>query len=163
MGRLPDSFAGQRITLRSPYVMSAVTQIATSASGIQVPPDVFTHSTDQPFEIHRLVLRAYSIDAAAKIILPQPSLELLFSCIQIRVQDYGKTQEFSKSSTPMANIIKSPAEIAWEWAEPYTLIKDSGLIVTLDSLVYPFTNDTVRVSLAFIGNLITLAPASEQR
>lgn len=168
MGRLPDTFAGttgapQRITMRTPYTMAATIRVASSTSGVQFAPDVFTHSVDRPFEIHRMIPRAYLLDSNV-VVTPQPAIELTLGCVGARIQDFGKTQELSKSSTPLINCVKGPNELTWEWAEPYFLIKDEGLIVALDSIVYPFADgDTLRVDIAFQGFLLTLAPASDRR
>lgn len=168
MGRLPETFAGtsgapQRITFRTPYIMSASIDLDSSTSGAQFAPDVFTHSVDRPFEIHRMIPRAYTFDSTPEIITTQPDISLLMGCITTRILDFGKTQNFNKASTQLMNLVKGPSELTWEYAEPYYLVKDEGLIVSLDSVVYPFTNDTVKVDIAFEGFLLTLAPASERR
>ncbi len=168
MGRLPEFFAGtnkvpQRITFRSPYTMGDVINVPSSSAGAQFAPDVFTHSVDRPFEIHRAIPRAYSVNSSGIIIVPQPPLELILGCINQSIQDYGKQARFQKASTPIMTSVKGTSEVTWEWAEPYYLEKDEGLITALDSLVYPFTNSTVRVAWAYQGFLLTLAPASERR
>lgn len=168
MGRLPETFAGspgaaQRITFRTPYIMSAEISLASSTSGAQFAPDVFTHSTDRPFEIHRLIPRAYTFDSTPAIIVPQPAIELLLGCITTRIFDFGKTQNLNKASTTLGGLVKGTSELTWEFAEPYYLVKDEGLIISLDSAVYPFAADTVKIEIALEGFLLTLAPASDRR
>lgn len=169
MGRLPDTFAGakgapQRVTMRTPYTIASSLTLPSSTSGVQFPPDVFTHSVDRPFEIHRVIPRAYLIDDEGLLVTAQPAIDELLACVGMRISDFGKTQELSKSSTPVINTVKGTTDLTWEWAEPYFLVKDEGLVVALDSLVYPFDDGTsLRVDIAFQGFLLTLAPASDRR
>ena len=169
MGKLPDTFAGesgapQKITFRTPYTMSAQVTLEPSTPSIEFAPDVFTHSTDRPFEIHRVIPRVYSVDGTGiNIDLVQLPAEKLMGYVNVRILDFGKAQELSKNITTLIGMVKGPSELTWEWAQPYVLTRDEGLIVSLNSFPYPGSITKLRVVLAFQGNLLTLAPASDRR
>ena len=166
MGRLPDSWANRRITFRVPYLMAGELTLAGSQSGQQYPDATFLHSIDKPFEIHRVIPRITGVDGNGAVIVTQPAQDTLQSLVRVRINDFSKNEQLTKSSTLLKLLTKGTSEQTWEWAEPYYLVRSEGLQVLVDTQAIPAFNPTVnqlRIELCFQGFLIVVAPPSETR
>lgn len=166
MGRLPDSFAGRKITFRVPFTIPGELILAGSVSGQQFPDATFLHNMDKPFEIHRMIPRITGLDTNGVVVVTQPDQQTLQSLVRLRIIDFSKNEQLTKASTLMKLFTKGTSEQTWEWAEPYTLVRSEGLQVLVDTQAIPAFSPTVtslRIELAFQGFLIVVAPPSEAR
>lgn len=166
MGRLPDSFAGRKITFRVPYTQAGELTLAGNVSGMQFPDATFLHSVDKPFEIHRMIPRITGLDDNGAVVATQPDQQTLQSLVRLRIIDFSKNEQLTKASTLMKLFTKGTSEQTWEWAEPYTLVRSEGLQILADTQAIPVFNPTVtrlRIEIAFQGFLIVVAPPSEAR
>lgn len=165
MGRLPDHWAGRKITMRIPYLMSGEVTLTSLQTGLQYPDATFLHNVDKPFEIHRAKPIVQSLDTNGLPILAQPTQEVLLSLIRARVSDLGKNELLTKSPTLLSLLVKGSAEQTWEFAEPYTIVRSENMQVVLDALSFANLSPTiqVRVGWAFQGFLLVIAPPSESR
>lgn len=170
MGRLPDYFAGRRITYREPYIMEGVLFLTTAQSGIQFPPGTFTHASDKPFEIHRMIPRAYGANVNEDLVdeADQRTLAFLLALVKMKITDLGKTMELQQSSTYLGSIVKGTAETTWEFAEPMYMAKGELLQIVLDSDTFPagFAADEItriRTHIVFEGFQVIVGPASDNR
>lgn len=165
MGRLPDHWAGRKITMRIPYEMSGEILLNDSQPGVQFPDATFLHNVDKPFEAHRCKPFVTAIDENGNILATQPPQETLQSFIRIRIQDLGKNELITKNPTLLNLLLKGTAEQTWEWAEPYTITRAENFQVTADAL--SFTNlvgvEQLRLAWTFQGFLLVIAPPSESR
>lgn len=166
MGRLPDTFAGRRITFRIPYVMSAELTLLQGDTGLQFPEASFLINSDKPFEIHRCVPRMTGLTATAVVMTAQPAAGLLERLTRIRIYDFSKNENLTKNAQLLSTLVKAD-EMTWEWTEPYTLVRSEGFQVSADNLataaVVGGTYDRSRLELSFEGFLIVVAPPSEKR
>lgn len=167
MGRLPDYFAGRRITYREPFVMEGIKNMTSAQSGIQFPAGTFTHASDKPFEIHRMIPRIFGLDENDVIVdcADQCTLDFYLAMVRMRIYDLGKTMEMQQSSTYLASMVKGSSENTWEFAEPAYLAKGELLQITLDTDTFPasFATATItqlRVHITFEGFQLITAPAS---
>jgi hypothetical protein len=165
MGRLPDQWAGRKITMRVPYVMPGEINLTSGQPGVQFPDATFTHNVDKPFEVHRLKPWAVALDVNGDVIFPQPPQEALQSLIRVRISDLGKNELMTKSPQLLALLPKGSAEATWEWAEPYTIVRSESFQVVADAIA--FTNfvgmQTIRLAWKYEGFLLVIAPPSESR
>lgn len=165
MGRLPDHWAGRKITMRVPYEMPGEISLTTGQTGQQYPDATFLHNVDKPFEIHRCKPFVTALDNQGNILSPQIAQETLQSALRVRVADLGKNELLTKSPTLLPLLTKGSAEQTWEWAEPYTIVRSESLQVVVDALAFTnFANVvTLRLAWMFQGFLLIIAPPSESR
>lgn len=165
MGRLPDTFAGQKITARFPYNMPAELVIGFSQNGVTFPDVVFTNQVDKPFEIHRLLPRVAALNADQLLITPQPDQDLLAALVRLDVLDFRTDQKFTKAPTLIRDLTKGSSERTWELAEPYTLPNSGGFQVAVTTLASPpaFGVTSLKVELNWQGFLIQIAAPSDSR
>lgn len=165
MGRLPDQWAGRKITMRVPYSMPGELSLTSGQSGQQFPPATFNHNVDKPFEVHRCKPWVTALDVNGDVLADQPPQEVLQSLLRVRMADLGKNELMIKQPQLLALMPKGSAEATWEWAEPYTITRAESFSVEADALA--FTNfdgvDTLRLAWKFEGFLIVVAPPSESR
>jgi len=164
MGRLPDTFAGQRISpMRPPFVMSGSLTMPSATGPTQFPASTFMVTEDKPFEIHRMIPRVIALDASSN---PAEGVaeDLMLRLISVQVLDLGKNQEFTKQAVPLHDLIKGTTERTWEWAEPYYLRKGENFIINLTSATYPavLAGLSIRVQISFGGFLVVVAPPSDR-
>ena len=165
MGRLPDQWAGRKITMRIPYVMPGEILLTSGQPGVQFPDATFTQNVDKPFEVHRVKPWVVALDTNGDVLSPQPSQESLQSLIRVRINDLGKSELMTKNPELLVLLPKGTAESTWEWAEPYTIVRSEQFQVIADALSY--TNfvgvATLRLAWKWEGFLIVVAPPSESR
>lgn len=166
MGRLPDTFAGQRITARFPYTMPGELQIGFAQSGVIFPDVTFTNTTDKPFEIHRLIPWVAALDANRVLLNPQPDqLDILEALVRLDIVDFRTDMKLTKSPTLIRDLVKGFSEKTWEWAEPYPMPNSGGFQIAVTTLANPIESSitSLRVELTFQGFLIQIAPPSDSR
>ena len=169
MGRLPDVFAGRRITYREPFAMEGVIAITSARSGLQYPPGTFTHASDKPFEIHRMIPRIFGLtdnDILADCD-DQCTLDYYLGLVKIQINDLGKTMQLTQTSTYLASLIKGTSEATWEFAEPMYMAKGELFNIQLDADTFPAgfagTITSLRVHTTFEGFQLITSPASDNR
>lgn len=174
MGRLPAVFAGRPIRYREPYSMSAELNLTASQSGISFAEASFLHNVDKPFEIHKARIELTPFDADGNLILQGPQFLDLTRRVRLGIMDVGKNQQLTKVKQMVSTLVNRDSG-AWEWADPYYLVKTEGFDVTADSLAFGYTiladDDfttlatltTLRVELAFQGFLVVVAPPGDER
>jgi len=165
MGRLPDQYAGRKITQRTPYSMPGEILIVSGEPGKQFPDATFTFNVDKPFEVHRVKPWAVALDSNGDVLENQPPQEALQSLLRFQLNDLGKTEKMTKNPQLLALLPKGTAEATWEWAEPYTIVRSEGFQVVVDALAYTNFDDlaTIRLAWKFEGFLLVIAPPSESR
>lgn len=170
MGRLPDQFAGRVITYREPFAMEGVAILDSAQVGFQFPEGTFTHASDKPFEIHRMIPRVIGTDDDDIPVdcTDQCSQDFYFNFIKLRINDLGKTMEMTKSSTYLASLVKGSSETTWEFAQPAYMAKGELYQVMLDADTFPtsFSEtgiDGLRVHITFEGFQLITSPASDNR
>ncbi len=165
MGRLPDSWAGRKITMRIPYEMPGELPLTTGQTGQQFPDATFLHNVDKPFEIHRVKPFVIALDTNGDVLADQPDQQVLQSLLRVRISDLGKNELMTKSPISVALIPKGTSEQTWEWAEPYTITRSESFQVVADALAYTNFEGlvTLRLCWKFEGFLIVVAPPSESR
>ena len=166
MGRLPDEWAGRKITMRVPFEFAGELTLAGSTSGQQFPDATFLHNIDKPFEIHRMIPRITGVDANGAVVATQPDQQLLQSLVRLRITDLSKNENLTKSSTLMKLFTKGTSEQTWEWASPYYLVRSESFQILVDTQAIPTFNPTIaqlRIEIAFQGFLVVVAPPSESR
>jgi hypothetical protein len=165
MGRLPDQWAGKRITMRVPYEMDGELTLTSGQSGVQFPDATFMNNVDKPFEIHRLIPRITAVDENDAPLATQPSQDLLAELVRVLITDIGKNSPMTKSPTLINLLTKGSSERTWEWADPYYLIRSESIQIVCDALVYPTIQGlaALRIEFAFQGYLVVVAPPSEAR
>jgi hypothetical protein len=165
MGRLPDSWAGRKITMRIPYEMAGEVPMTTAQVGQQFPDATFLHNVDKPFEIHRCKPFCIALDTNGDVLDNQPDQVVLQSLLRVRISDLGKNELMTKAPTALPLLTKGTAEQTWEWAEPYTIVRAESFQIVVDALAFTNFSDLVTLRLAwmFQGFLIVVAPPSESR
>ena len=175
MGRLPSTWGDRMITMRVPYTMAGELVMANNLSS-QFVDALFTNNVDMPFECHRMIPRITALDDANVALANQPSQELLQSLARLRLVDFGKNVNMTKSPTLLNNLTKGSSERTWEWAEPYYLIRSEGFQATIDTLAFPIWDGgqipqdppvvplvSLRIEIAFQGFLCVVASPSNTR
>jgi hypothetical protein len=167
MGRLPDTWAGRKITMRVPYEMAGEVTLVSLQAGLQFPDATFQHNVDKPFEVHRAKPFIIALDANSLPVNPQPTQETLQALLRVRISDLGKNELITKTPTLIGLIVKGTAEATWEWAEPYTIVRSESFQVVVDALsLANFAGDGITklvLGWAFQGFLLVVAPPSESR
>jgi hypothetical protein len=178
MSRLPLEFASKIITFRLPYNLPGEQDIGPNESGVVFPDVVFSHQVDKPLEIHRVLIRLAAKGTpegfTTPIVLePQPST--LEERVKILIRDVGKNEAQGKSAQRVSTLINRNTG-AWDWEEPYTIVRSEGFNVQIDTNEFPnvviFDDNIepelvpvqfVRVAVNFQGFLLIIAPPSETR
>jgi hypothetical protein len=165
MGRLPEYWAGRKITMRVPYEMAAEVTLTTGQSGVQFADAAFLHNVDKPFEIHRCKPFITQLDAQGDVMEPQITQETLQSLLRVKITDLGINEPLTKSPTLIPLLTKGSAEQTWEWAEPRTIVRSENFQITVDALGFTEFENVVSLRLAwgFQGFLLVVAPPSESR
>jgi hypothetical protein len=167
MGRLPDTFAGQKITARFPYNMPAELVIGFSQNGVTFPDVVFTNQVDKPFEIHRLLPRVAALDNNQLLLGTQPDQDTLQALVRLDILDFRTDQKFTKAPTLIRDMVKGTSERTWELAEPYTLPNSGGFQIAVTTLAEPAslvaTVTSLKIELNWQGFLIQIAAPSDSR
>lgn len=165
MGRLPDTFANQKIKARFPYSMPGELIVAFSQSGVFFPDVTFTNQVDKPFEIHRLIPRIAALDEDQLLMATQPEQFTLGALARLDLVDFRTDMKFTKAPTLIRDLVKGTSELTWEWAEPYTLPNSGGFQVSVTTLAGPAATEIefLRIELVFQGFLIQIAPPSDSR
>lgn len=166
MGRLPEYWAGRKITMRIPYEMASEKIVGSLQSGQQFADAAFLHNVDKPLEVHRCKPWVTALDGAGLPIAAQPSQEILQSLLRVRITDLGKGEVMTKAPTLIALLTKGNAEQTWEWAEPYTIVRSEQFQVVVDVLSlanFVATFSQLSLGWMFQGFLLVVAPPSESR
>lgn len=167
MGRIANTWAGQLITDRFPYNMSAELVLTTGQAATQFPDSAFLHSLDKPFEVHRMIPRVVANDGSSVPLITQPDQELLAALVRIFITNLGITQTMMKAATRLNALVKGSSERTWEWAEPQTIQRGQEFQVTAQALTFPVFAPTPASSLSVIidfqGFLLQVAPPSDNR
>lgn len=166
MGRLPAEWAGRRITARFPYVMDGELTLTPTQTGVQFPEATFMHSTDKPFEIHRMIPRLYSMSDAGVLNITQPDQDELAGLMRLTINNLGLNQLITKTPTLVGLLTKGSSERTWEWADPMYLLNSHQIQVICDVLTFPVFTQVMaglKIGLSFEGYQIVIAPASENR
>lgn len=178
MGRLPLSFAGKNITFRIPYTLAAELDVGPNLSGIVFPEAAFLFNVDKPFEIHRVKIDLTAKGTPAGAVTPtvlEPQPTTLDKRVRLKILDFSKNENLMKTSTLVAQLLTANTR-AWEWEEPYTIVRSEGFQVQIDTIDYPAVVildaniepervdvQFVRVELAFQGFIDVIGPPSEVR
>lgn len=170
MGRLPATWAERVIMDRVPYEMSGELILPSadgSTTGVQFPDATFMNSVDKPFEIHRMIPRIIGLGATNITFSPQPDQEELASLVRLRMTDLGLDQVLTKNATLVSLLTKGSSERTWEFADPHYLTRSNLIQIVCDMLTLPAVYDDditkLRISIAFQGFLLVVAPPSENR
>lgn len=165
MGRLPEFWAGRKITARVPYAMAGELNVTSAQTGASFPNAVFYYNVDKPFEIHRLKPYVSPLDSQGNVMDDAWDQDTLLSLLKAKIHDSGVNQDVTKGPTPLPLLVKGSSERTWEWAEPRTIVRAQGYDITIDA--YDFTNFTdlvtLRLGWTFQGFQLVVAPASESR
>lgn len=170
MGRLPDTFAGKKITQRTPYEMTGELIVAPSTANAPFPGGTFLLNIDTPFEVHRvkpwIVGVSSAVGATPVVVATQPPQEMLASLMRINIARIGGTIKWMKTSTLVAALPKGTSEWTWELAEPDTIVRQEGYEVSVESLAMPVFSPVLTnlwITVKFEGFQLQLGPPSEQR
>lgn len=167
MGRISNQWAGQVITDRFPYNMSAELTLVSGQAATQFPDSAFLHSLDKPFEVHRLIPRVVANDGANVLLPSQPDQETLQALVRLFILNLGITQTMMKAATRLNALTKGSSERTWEFAEPQVLQRGQEFQCTAQALTFPvFTPaaaSSITVILDFQGFLLQVAPPSDNR
>lgn len=186
MGRLPLKFAGKDIRFRIPYTMPGELVLATQAQGVLFADNTFQQNIDKPFEIHRMNVNiaAYTTnDASPPVNVPiGPQFaaalgagqldEILRDYVRLRIQDVGKNETINKSAQLVSDLVRKNTG-AWEFEEPYTIVRSEGFTISVDTIIpanftitagdETVTVTNLRVAITFEGFLVIVAVPSETR
>ncbi len=152
MGRLPEMFAGQKVTARIPYTLSG--KITAQLAGAPATL-VLSHNNDRTFEIHRFLPRPISVGATT-------GAGGLWDFL-VQITDYTRQQPWFKDAAPIQAVMKSGLDETWELAQPYYLERSEGL--TLDLRLNPNGSASLipAMEFAFQGFLLSTLPATDRR
>ena len=157
MGRLPSDPSDRRVDF-IPYSMPGELVIPNSpASGVQFPDATFLFSIDKPFEIHRMIPRITGLDAEGNVVPEQPDQDTLAGLVKLRIVDFSKNENLTKSSAFVRTLVKGSNERTWEWERPYPLERAEGFQILVDTLPIPAFVPAIsqlRVEITFQGYLV---------
>lgn len=182
MGRLPVKYADKLIKFRIPFTMPGELVISRSTTGLLFADSTFLHNTDKPFEIHRMIVTIAAMDNATPPLIINVPLAgalgagqmdvILRDYVRLRIQDTAKNELLTKAAQLVSNLVRNNTG-AWEWEEPYTIVRSEGFTISVDTIVpanfviaVGETSATVanlRVGITFEGFLIVIEPPSETR
>lgn len=172
-GIVPGTFADQLIKFRIPYSMAGEVTVAASQTAVQFNEATFLHVVNKPVEIHAMHVELTGIDAFGDIPDEQP--KTLDRRVRLRIEDTAKSEKLTKAPHLVSTLIDSQTHM-WKWEVPYTLEKQEGFVVAVDTDVLPVicglnpedcttaaivTITEVRVEVSFQGFLIVVRPASD--
>lgn len=202
--RLPFRYAGKKIGFRIPFNMYAELLIPIDAEGNvagslpfsgQFPEGSALHNVDKPFEIHRFIPRITLVHSVIsnglvtqdQVILGQGPVSGWEKAVRLRIQDTSKNENLTKTAMTIEDMVADDTR-AWEWEDPYTIVRSEGFLVEVDVLaVAPAPGTTsgtgiftqaavdaecqcvaekvhkIRIDIDFQGYLIVIAPPSEYR
>lgn len=172
-GIVPEFFAGQRIKYRIPYHMPGEVVVTPNQSGVAFPEGQFLHNVDKPFEIDRMIIRLTAFDDAQTPALMEQQPNGLDERIRMSLLDISKDLRLTKNPGLISSFLTDDKR-TWEWAVPYTIVRQEGLQVVLDADAFPTicvpnpadcdgppvasVVGSVRVEVSFQGYLIILEP-----
>lgn len=178
-GLIPTDWADQIIKFRIPYSMPGELVVEADATAEQFNEATFLNTIDKPFEIHRMHVALTGINVVeADVIILEPQPTTLDRRVRLRLEDTAKNQVLFKSPH-LVSTLQKLNEQTWEWEVPYTIGKQEGFTLSVDTDVLPSicqidTSDAtcetsevvavnrVRVEVAFQGYLIVLRPADSR-
>lgn len=168
MGRLPATFANQPIKDRFPYAMNGELRLTTGQTGLQFVDSVFNNGTDKPFECHRMIPRVYACDSNNRLISPQPAMELLLALVRVQIDITNLEQKITKSPTILGTLVKGSAEMTWEFADPFYLIKSNNVTIACNAQTFPALAvienlNNILVAITFEGFFCVIAPPMANR
>jgi hypothetical protein len=178
-GLIPTDWADQIIKFRVPYSMPGELVVAADATAEQFNEATFLHTIDKPFEIHRMHVALTGlniVENTTTILEPQPTT--LDRRVRLRMEDTAKNQVVFKSPH-LVSTLQKLNEQTWEWEVPYTIGKQEGFTISVDTDLLPSicqidqadatcaTSELievtdVRVEIALQGYLIVLRPADSR-
>ena len=136
------------------------------------------HNVDKPFEIHRVKVELTAKGTPEGFLNPtvlEPQPTTMQRRVRLRVLDFSKNENLTKSATLVSLLLRRDTG-AWDWEEPYTLVRSEGYQVQIDTLDFPFVVvldaniepervavQFVRVEVNFQGYLDIIGPPSEVR
>lgn len=142
MGRLPEFFAGKKVTYRIPYSSPGEIVVDNNTTGTPYPEATFLVSIDKPFEVHRAIFRVtpYTVNGTQQQPFSPVTLDLhpalprlLEKYVRVKVRDTSKNEQLNKSAQILDDLVQSETR-TWEYEEPYTLVRSEGFEVTVDNL-----------------------------
>jgi len=178
-GLVPTDWADQIIKFRIPYSMPGELVVGPSETAVQFNESTFLHTIDKPLEIHRMHVALTGLvddEAGAPTIIPEQQPTTLDRRVRLRVEDTAKNQVIFKSPH-LVSTLQKLNEQTWEWEVPYTIGKQEGFTIGVDTALLPsvcvisgadcttvtLTDITgVRVEVALQGYLIVLRPADSR-
>lgn len=178
-GLIPTDWADQIIKFRIPYSMPGELVVEADATAEQFNEATFLHVIDKPFEIHRMHVALTGlnvVEADVTILDPQPTT--LDRRVRLRMEDTAKNQVVFKSPH-LVSTLQKLNEQTWEWEVPYTIGKQEGFTISVDTDVLLsicqiddadptcatsvlVAVNRVRVEIALQGYLIVLRPADSR-
>lgn len=178
MGRLPLQFAGKDITFRIPYNIAAELDVGPNLSGVVFPEASFLHNVDKPFEIHRVRIGLTAKGTPTGFVSPtilEPQPTTMEQRVRLRILDFSKNENMTKSATLVSQLLQKNTG-AWDFEEPYTIVRSEGFQVQMDTLDFPAVvvlDDNIepervdvqfaRIEVNFQGYLDIIGPPSEVR
>jgi hypothetical protein len=173
---IPEYFAGQPIKYRFPYTMPGELVVPANASGVQFPANAFLHNVDKPFEIWRMLVHITAFDSQSPSQMMEVQPQTLRDRIRLSIQDLSKNQAITKNPQLVSDLLKEN-EKTWEWEVPYTIVRQEGMLIAVDSQDLPSVcasdpDDacvplstqvgSVRIEIAFQGFLLYLTDAANR-
>jgi len=179
MGRMPTKFADQTIKFRIPFTMPGEAVVLNQTTGQLFPDSTYLHNVDKPFEIHRVVIEIAPMDDAATPLLLTPPFfgaiidhaKILRNYVRLRMQDTSKN-EFMTKAAQLVSTLTRENTAAWEWEEPYTIVRAEGFTNQVDNICEDYTVivgqeevtvANLKIAITYEGFLIVIAPPSETR
>lgn len=166
MGLLPDSWAGRKITQRTPYNMAGELTLTGAQTGMPFPEATFTQNIDQPFEVHRMKPGVTGLNGGGNVVAVQPDQRTLLALVRLKIDRVGGVITLTKAPTLASSLVKGSAELTWEFGYPDTIVRQEGYEVNVTTLATPVFADPItslRIEVIFQGYLLQLGPPSEQR
>lgn len=168
MGRLPATFANQPIKDRFPYEMNGELALTSAQASTQFPDALFNNGTDKPFEVHRMIPRLYARGSNNVLLNPQPAQELLMGLVRLEINITNLEQKLTKSPTLVGTLVKGSAEMTWEFADPFYLIKSNNVTISAQAATFPTQAaienlNNILVAVSFQGFFCIVAPPTANR
>jgi len=171
MGRISSYYAGLPVTTRLGHVVTSSVDLPlagaapATAKSVQFDPRDFLHAVDKPFEVHRMTARVLYANDDAPPKYGVPDQDVALACIDISIKEKSRNVALTAGYVPLLNLIKGDAERTWEWIDPFVLVRGQGFIVQalMESSVLPFAATALRLQISFLGFLLVIPPASDNR
>jgi hypothetical protein len=179
-GEIPATYADQIIKYRMPYTMPGERLVAAEVTADQFNEATFLHVIDKPFEVHRLHVELTGLTGTVDDnAIPDTQPATLDRRVRLRIDLTEKNDKVTKNPALVSTLVDALTHI-WEWEVPYTITKQEGFTVAVDTQALPvicFTDPEantpcdpgvltftfVRVEIQFQGYLIVIRPASDSR